>query len=236
MSDNTISFDQIPRTSRLFNDFLYNFDRVSRFYHPSGLDVSARAPPAPKVAAQTFSRAALADALADQNARAGASDLSLANIERLRQKDSVVVITGQQAGLFTGPLYTIFKALTAIKLAEHLRAEGLNVVPMFWVAAEDHDFEEVNHTRLVNREGRLVTITYAGYPPKEGKPVGDVKLNDKIADNIDEMIAALPESEFVPRLAEDLRDSYKAGANFADAFSAMVMKLFGKFGVVLINP
>jgi bacillithiol synthase len=236
MAENTIRFDQIPRTSRLFNDFLYDFDRVSRFYQPGGLDVSALVARAPKVAAETFSRDAVADALADQNARAGAGERTLANIERLRQKDSVVVITGQQAGLFTGPLYTIFKALTAIKLAEHLRAQGLNVVPMFWVAAEDHDFEEVNHTRLVNREGRLVTITYAGCPPKEGKPVGDVKLNDKIADNIDEMIAALPESEFVPRLAEDLRDSYKAGANFADAFSAMVMKLFGKFGVVLINP
>ncbi|HEU0176811.1 MAG TPA: bacillithiol biosynthesis cysteine-adding enzyme BshC [Blastocatellia bacterium] len=236
MADNTIRFDQIPRTSRLFNDFLYDFERVSRFYQPGGLDVSALVARAPKVAAQTFSRDAVADALADQNARAGASDQTFANIERLRQKDSVVVITGQQAGLFTGPLYTVFKALTVIKLAEHLRAQGLNVVPMFWVAAEDHDFEEVNHTRLLNREGQLVTITYAGCSPKEGKPVGDVKLNEKISDNIDEMIAALPESEFMPRLVEDLRDSYKAGANFADAFGAMMIKMFGKFGVILINP
>jgi bacillithiol biosynthesis cysteine-adding enzyme BshC len=236
MADNTIRFDQIPRTSLLFNDFLYDFERVSRFYQPGGLDVSALVARAPKVAAQTFSRDAVADALADQNARAGASDQTFANIGRLRQKDSVVVITGQQAGLFTGPLYTVFKALTVIKLAEHLRAQGLNVVPMFWVAAEDHDFEEVNHTRLLNREGQLVTITYAGCSPKEGKPVGDVKLNEKISDNIDEMIAALPESEFMPRLVEDLRDSYKAGANFADAFGAMMIKMFGKFGVILINP
>jgi bacillithiol synthase len=236
MADNTIRFDQIPRTSGLFNDFLYNFDRVSRFYQPSGLDVSALVARAPKVAAQTFSRDAVADALADQNAAAGASDQTFANIERLRQKDSVVVITGQQAGLFTGPIYTVFKALTAIKLTRHLRAQGLNVVPMFWVAAEDHDFEEVNHTRLLNREGQLVTITYAGCSPKEGKPVGHVKLNEKISDNIDEMIAALPESEFMPRLIADVRDSYMAGVNFADAFGKMMIKLFGKFGVVLINP
>ncbi|HEY6404255.1 MAG TPA: bacillithiol biosynthesis cysteine-adding enzyme BshC, partial [Blastocatellia bacterium] len=191
---------------------------------------------APKVAAQSFSRDAVADALADQNARAGATDLTLANIERLRQKDSVVIITGQQAGLFTGPLYTIFKALSAIKLADHLRSQGLNVLPMFWVASEDHDFEEVNHTRIINREGQLVTISYAGCQPKEGKPVGHVQLNEKVAANIDEMMAALPESEFMPRLIGDLRDSYKAGANFADAFGALMIKLFGKFGVVLINP
>jgi len=236
MTDNTISFGQIPRTSRLFNDFLYDFERVSQFYEPGGLDTSALVARAQKVTAQTFSRDAVADALTDQNARAGAGEPTFANIERLRQKDSVVVITGQQAGLFTGPLYTIFKALTAIKLAEHLRAQGVNAVPMFWVAAEDHDFEEVNHTRLINREGQLVTITYAGCSPKEGKPVGHVKLNEKISQNIDEMIAALPESEFMPRLAEDLRDSYQAGANFAEAFGKMMMKLFGKFGVVLIDP
>jgi bacillithiol biosynthesis cysteine-adding enzyme BshC len=236
MSDNTIRFDQIPRTSRLYNDFLYDFDRVSQFYQPGGLDVSALVARAPKVAAQNFSRDAVADALADQNARAGASDQTFANIERLRQKDSVVVITGQQAGLFTGPLYTVFKALTAIKLAEHLCGQGLNVVPMFWVASEDHDFEEVNHTRLINREGQLVTITYAGSSSKEGKPVGHIKLNEAIDANIEELIAALPESEFMPRLVEDLRDTYKAGANLADAFGAMMTRLFGKFGVVMINP
>src|SRR5215831_11024581 len=152
MADNAISFGQIPRTSRLYNDFLYNFDRVSRFYQSSGLDISALAARAQKVTAQTFS---------------------------------------------------------------------LNAVPMFWVAAEDHDFEEVNHTRLLNREGQLVTITYAGCPPKEGKPVGHVKLNEKIGANIDELVAALPESEFMPRLGSDLRDSYKAGVNFAEAFGRM---------------
>src|SRR5262249_54599704 len=198
MTDNTISFSQIPRTSRLFNDFLYNFDRVSRFYQPGGLDTASLVSRAPKVAAQAFSREAVTAALADQNRQAGAGELTFANIERLRQKDSVVVITGQQAGLFTGPLYTIFKVLTAIKLAEHVRAQGVNAVPMFWVAAEDHDFEEVNHTRLINREGQFITITYAGCSPKEGKPVGQVKLNEKISANIDELIAAWPESEIMP--------------------------------------
>ncbi|HEY8459229.1 MAG TPA: bacillithiol biosynthesis cysteine-adding enzyme BshC, partial [Blastocatellia bacterium] len=108
--------------------------------------------------------------------------------------------------------------------------------PMFWAASEDHDFEEVNHARLINREGRLATIAYAGCSPKEGKPVGHVILKEEIAANIDEMIAALPESEFMPRIIEDLRASYRAGANFADAFGALMLRLFGKFGVILINP
>ena len=147
-----------------------------------------------------------------------------------------MTITGQQAGLFTGPLYTVFKALTAIKLAAELRTKGVNAVPVFWVAAEDHDFAEVNHTRLVNRDGQLVTITYGACSPAEGKPVGAVKLCEEIKDNIDELLAALPVSEFIPQLENDLREAYAAGTGFADAFSKMMMKLFGKYGVVLINP
>jgi bacillithiol biosynthesis cysteine-adding enzyme BshC len=236
MTDNRINFSEIPRTSRLFNDFLYDFDRVARFYEAEGRDLNSLATRAEKVTAQPFSRDAVAQVLIDQNHQAGAQESTFANIELLRQKDSVVVITGQQAGLFTGPLYTIFKALTAIKLAAQLRAGGLNAVPMFWVASEDHDFQEVNHTRLVNREGQLITITYTACSPKEGKPVGHVKLCEEIDGNINELIAALPESEFMPRLTGDLRDSYQAGAGFAHAFGRMMMKLLGHFGVVLINP
>jgi bacillithiol biosynthesis cysteine-adding enzyme BshC len=232
----TIKFSEIPRTSKLYNDFLYDFRRVSQFYQPEGLDVASLTSRVARVTAQKFSRDAVADVLKEQNARAGAGEATFANIERLRQSDSVVIITGQQAGLFTGPLYTIFKALTAIKLVEHLREQGVNAVPMFWIAAEDHDFQEVNHTRLVNRDGQIVTITYTACSPKEGKPVGHVRLADGISENIDQLIAALPESEFVPRLADDLRDAYQAGAGFADAFAKMMMKLFGQYGVVLINP
>ena len=232
----TIKFSNIPRTSKLFTDFLYDFNRVSQFYQSEGLDIASLVPRAKQVTAQTFHRDAVADVLSDQNRQAGAGEETFANIDRLRQNDSVVVITGQQAGLFTGPLYTIFKALTAIKLTRHLRSQGVNAVPMFWIAAEDHDFEEVNHTRLVNREGQLATVTYTACSPKEGKPVGHVRLCEEVGENINQLLAMLPESEFIPRLAEDLRDSYQAGAGFADAFGKMMMKLFGKFGVVLINP
>jgi bacillithiol synthase len=236
MSIDAISFDEIPRTSRLFNDFLYNFSRVERFYQPEGREFDSLVARAAKVSAQPFSRDAVADVLVDQNRKAGASEPAIANIERLRQKDSVVVITGQQAGFFTGPLYTVYKALTAIKLAAQLRERGVNAVPMFWVAAEDHDFEEVNHTRLVNREGQLITITYTACSPKEGKPVGQVTLCDEVNGNIDELIAALPGSEFTPRLIDDLRESYQAGAGFADAFGKLMLKMMGHFGIALINP
>lgn len=236
MTTETIRFSEIPKTSQLFQDFLYDFNRVENFYEAGARDWDALIARSQRVAAQEFNRDAVADVLLEQNRNAGAGEPTLANIERLRQNDSVVVITGQQAGLFTGPLYTIFKALTAIKLANELRTRNVNAIPVFWIAAEDHDFAEVNHTRLVNREGQLVTITYTACSPAEGKPVGAVTLREGITENIDELIAALPESEFTPQLIADLRESYQPGTGFADAFGKMMMKLFGKFGVVLINP
>ncbi|MBL8206191.1 MAG: bacillithiol biosynthesis cysteine-adding enzyme BshC [Blastocatellia bacterium] len=236
MTTETIRFSDIPKTSQLFQDFLYDFQRVESFYEAGARDWDALIARAKRVAAQNFNREAVADVLLEQNRNAGAGEATLANIERLRQNDSVVIITGQQAGLFTGPLYTVFKALTAIKLAHQLREKNVNAIPVFWIAAEDHDFAEVNHTRLVNRDGQLVTITYTACSPAEGKPVGAVTLKEGINDNLDELIAALPESEFTPQLAADLRESYQPGTGFADAFGKMMMKLFGKFGVVLINP
>jgi len=236
MTTETIRFSDIPKTSQLFQDFLYDFQRVESFYEAGARDWEALIARAKRVAAQNFNREAVADVLLEQNRNAGAGEATLTNIERLRQNDSVVIITGQQAGLFTGPLYTVFKALTAIKLAHQLREKNVNAIPVFWIAAEDHDFAEVNHTRLVNRDGQLVTVTYTACSPAEGKPVGAVTLKEGINDNLDELIAALPESEFTPQLAADLRESYQPGTGFADAFGKMMMKLFGKFGVVLINP
>ncbi len=236
MTTETLRFTEIPKISQLFQDFLYDFKQVESFYEAGGANLESLAARAAKVIAQPFNRDAVADILLEQNKRAGAGEATLTNIARLREKDSVVVITGQQAGLFTGPLYTVFKALTAIKLANELREKGVNAIPFFWIAAEDHDFAEVNHTRLVNREGQLINITYKGCSPAEGKPVGAVTLREEINENIDELIAALPESEFMPQLAADLRASYVSGTGFAVAFGKMMMKLFGKYGVVLIDP
>lgn len=236
MSATTVSFREIPRTSKLFGDYLYDFDRVSRFYNQGGHDIEGLIARAGRVTAQPFSRDAVADVLEEENLKAGAGEETMANIARLRQSDSVVIITGQQAGLFTGPLYTVFKALTAIRLAEQLREKGLNAVPMFWIASEDHDFREVNHTILVNREGQLQTVTYDDPAGEEGRPVGNIVLNESISSRIDELLAALPESEFIPQLADDLRRAYAPGNGFADAFGSMMMSLIRKFGIVLINP
>jgi bacillithiol biosynthesis cysteine-adding enzyme BshC len=228
-----IPFTEIPRTTRLFADFLYDRDKVSRFYGQCGASLIERAR---LIGSQEFDRERVADALERMNRRFGSPDLTFENIEKLRQGGSVAVVTGQQAGLFTGPLYTILKALSAIKLAHQLSELGAQAVPVFWVSSEDHDYQEVNHCRVVDREGHVREIRYEACGRRQDAPIGKVQLCEHIQEKIAELASYLPASEFMPELLEDLQSSYAAGAGFAEAFAKLLARIFSDYGVVLLDP
>src|SRR5262249_29364902 len=231
-----VRFDQIPHTTRLFTDFLYNYDKVARFYPDYGRTAMRLAARAREIAAGSYDRQALADALERTARRAGSPDLTFENINVLRRPGSVAIVTGQQAGLFTGPLYTIFKALTTIKLARCLNDQGIQAVPVFWVASEDHDFDEVNHCKIIDTDGRLNEIRYEGCGHSQDLPVGHIELCEGIDQKITELLAFLPHSEFLDEVRTDLRESYRAGVGFAEAFSCLLARIFKDYGVVLLDP
>ncbi|HEX8088608.1 MAG TPA: bacillithiol biosynthesis cysteine-adding enzyme BshC [Blastocatellia bacterium] len=234
--DNAVRFTDMPRTSRLFNDFLYDYEKVARFYGDCGRTVSPLAEHARRVGAQDFDRARVPDALERINRRAGSSDLAFEHIDMLRRPGSVAIVTGQQAGLFNGPLYTVHKALTVIKLAACLREQGIEAVPVFWIASEDHDYEEVNHCRLVGREGHLRDVRYDPETRRQDVPVGHITLDEGINRAVDEFIAQLPPSEFMLDIERDLRESYGVGTGFAEAFARLMARLLKNYGVVLLDP
>ena len=236
MLTDSLRFTDIPRTTTLFNDFMYDYRKVERFYPDYGRVDAPLVDHARRVGAQQFDRKRVPDALDRINRRAGSPDLTFKHIDMLRRPGTVAVVTGQQAGLFTGPLYTIHKALTVIKLSACLRDQGVEAVPVFWVASEDHDYEEVNHTRVVDREGRLKLIQYEASGHKPDEPVGRVILCEGIGQTIDELVSYLAPSEFTPALENDLRESYAEGVGFADAFSRLMARLFREYGVVLLDP
>ena len=231
-----LRFTEIPRTTRLFNDFLYDYPKVARFYANYGRSVEPLANHARRIGAQEFDRKRVPDALERINRQAGSSELTFKHIEMLRRPGSVAIVTGQQAGLFTGPLYTIHKALTVIKLAACLRDQGVEAAPVFWIATEDHDYEEVNHCKVVDREGHLAQIRYEASGHKADEPVGSVSLCPAINQTIDELVARIAPSEFIPALERDLRESYTEGVGFADAFARLMARLFRDYGVVLLDP
>src|SRR5262249_20270205 len=128
-----------------------------------------------------------------------------------------VVITGQQAGLFTGPVYSILKALTTIKLARSLKERGIEAVPLFWIAAEDHDSEEIRSTAVLNRNSGLDRIE-VDLPNPAGSPVGWLGFGEDVRDAIQRCISALPDSEFQPNVRSLLEETHRPGDAPVDAF------------------
>jgi bacillithiol synthase len=231
-----LRFTEIPRTSKLFTDFLYDYEKVSGFYTNFGREVSPLAEHAKTVGAREFERDRVADALTRINKLAGSPELTFKHIELLRKPGSVAIVTGQQAGLFTGPLYTIHKALTVIKLAACMREQGIDAVPVFWIASEDHDYDEVKWTRLVDGDGQVRTVQYEPENRPAEIPVGKITLDGSVSRSIDEFLSYLPPSEFHSEIEKILRDSYADGTGFAVAFSKVMARIFKDYGVVLLDP
>jgi bacillithiol biosynthesis cysteine-adding enzyme BshC len=181
-------------------------------------------------------RVALCDALKEMNRGWGATKETLANIERLRAKDCVAVVSGQQAGLFTGPLYTIYKALSAVKLAGCLAQRGTAAVPVFWIATEDHDFPEVATAEFIGCDCRLASVEVPATIHLEGTPVGLVQLDESIEETIKRMLEVLPDTEFTPEVGALLRAAWGPGRSYGEAFARMMTALVGCYGLVLLDP
>jgi bacillithiol biosynthesis cysteine-adding enzyme BshC len=232
-----LPFERVPQQSRLFLDYVKDPVALRRFY-PSAVrfhhELSARAPEV--LAAHTASREALCDALEASNREWGASPETLANVERLRSAGVVAVVTGQQVGLFTGPLYTIYKALSAVKLAGCLTQRGTETVPVFWMATEDHDWEEVRTAEMIACDGRLASVGVGASLHEEGAPVGGVRVDDGIEETIARLLDVLPSSEFMPELEALVRDAYRPGRTYAEAFARMLSALTGRYGLILLDP
>jgi bacillithiol biosynthesis cysteine-adding enzyme BshC len=233
----TLPFESIPHQTRLFLDYLRDPLALRRFY-PSAVrfhhELSARAPEV--LSAHRTSREALCDALEAMNSGWGAGPETLLNISRLREADSVAVVTGQQAGLFTGPLYTIYKALSAVKLAGCLSDRGTKSVPVFWMATEDHDFAEVASAEIIGCDCGLARVGVPATMHTEGMPVGTVRLDQSIKETTRQLLDLLPATEFAPEVESLLGETWEEGRGYGEAFARMMTRLLGRYGLVLLDP
>ena len=233
----TISFDRIPHQTRLFLDYLRDPMALGEFY-PSAVrfhhELPARA--AEVLAAHETDRNALCDALQDMNAAWGAGEETLKNIQLLREADCLAVVSGQQAGLFSGPLYTIYKALSAVKLAGCLTQRKTKAVPVFWIATEDHDFPEVAKAEFIGRDCKLAQVEASSDLHQDGQPVGRVVVDSSIDTVLTQLLDLLPSSEFTPDLETVLRDAWRPGRSYGEAFARMMTSLLGSRGLVLLDP
>jgi bacillithiol synthase len=216
---------EIPHTSRLFSDFQYHFDKVARFYSHDPHDGRSYAEAAKQLDYPDSRRAALVAALRADNGETASLDL-------LARPGTVAVVTGQQVGLFSGPAYTIYKALTAVRIASRLREQGIPAVPMFWLATEDHDVAEVDHTFVFGPDHRPIQLSVSANGGSE-RPVGGIAIASPPVDRLREILAPFPYGEEV---AELTRAAYPAGATFGAAFRALLERLLAGRGLLFVDP
>jgi bacillithiol biosynthesis cysteine-adding enzyme BshC len=236
-----IRFEQIPHVSRLFLDFLarpagspmrpadasVGVESLDRFFAPNS--IAAIAEQARALDFDRQRRQAIAEVLERQNREWGATDATLASISRLRA-GAVVVVSGQQVGLFGGPLYSILKAASAVQLAAELSSKGVDAVPLFWLATEDHDLAEVNQVPLPAADGRLEIVT-AAVKASANVPVGEVRFGAEIEPLVERAARFLN-----PELSAMLHSSYRAGETFGSAFGRLFSQLFAGTGLILMQP
>lgn len=215
---------ELPGITRLFADVLYHPDRTERFYPHPFRDSNAYQAAAAEVRFPEERRAALVAALRIQNPPG-------TSLERLAQPGTLVVATGQQVGLFSGPAYTIYKALHASRLAGWLTANGIPAVPAFWLASEDHDFAEVNHAVAFNaqHEPRKIEMQRSA----SSQPVGEVVLENP---PVDELRAAMEGLPFRDEVADLVAEAYRPGVTMGRAFGDLLRRLLARFDILHVDP
>jgi bacillithiol biosynthesis cysteine-adding enzyme BshC len=216
----------LPHTSSLFEDYSYHFDRVSRFYRHNPHDRESFRRAAQELSSYPEARRAeLIEALrpANQNSTA---------LETLAKPGTVAVVTGQQVGLFSGPAYTIYKALTAVRIARQLTDEGIAAVPVFWLATEDHDFAEVDHAWIFGPAHQPVKLQ-ARVTVEDHRPVGNLELSDVPVEQLRSLLADFP---FGGDVADAVAAAYPKGALMGAAFRELLKRVLAPFDLIYVDP
>lgn len=230
-----IDLGRFSWATALTRDYCGAYERLAAFY--------AGAPDAPACwrdaleARQSSApdTTAVAQILASQLRSRGAPREAREAAGRLAEAGTVAILTGQQAGLFGGPLYTMFKALTAIALARQVEStHGVQAVPVFWIDAEDHDVDEVRSCSVLDADLDLRRISLE-LPTNAGCPVSSLRLPESTGATLDALREALPPTEFTDALIDTLSGAYTTGRGMVDAFARWLEANLGARGLVVFD-
>ncbi len=229
MRSECLPFTNIPHSTKLFTDFLSYAGKSHDFYRRSPYISEWAVEEAKSISYPSDRRAKVADVLERQNQQFGSSDKTFQNLKKLSE-GAAVVVTGQQVGLFGGPFFSILKALTAVVMAEKAEAAGVPCVPVFWLATEDHDLAEVDHTEVPNSDGVLTQLVSSSHGI-EDSPVGDVHFGEEISAVVAQFAETAGQSEIV----DAIQQAYRPGETMGSAFGKLFASIFREWGVILID-
>ncbi|MEH7075060.1 bacillithiol biosynthesis cysteine-adding enzyme BshC [Neobacillus drentensis] len=225
----------LPATNRFASNYLEQSREIQPFFHYRFNEAADDARRVEELSNRLFPRTEVAEHIESFMKRFPSSEAVVKSIDKLKTNQSLVVIGGQQAGILTGPLYSIHKVISIIKLAEQKEAQlGVPVVPVFWIAGEDHDFQEVNHVFVpVNNKADKWT-----YPERVHQKlmVSDIQLNrEECLIWVQNLIENFGETEHTNTLLEFAEEQISKSTTFVDFFANLIMELFKDYGLLIVD-
>jgi bacillithiol biosynthesis cysteine-adding enzyme BshC len=231
-----IDLTRLPWIRPLATTYAGDFAAVSTLFAGNPQDPAAWRDTIARLHRVPGDRPRLADVVTRQLVARGAPPDALAAAATLADPATVAVVTGQQAGLFGGPLYTLLKAVTAIQLARRVQQDHATpAVAVFWVEAEDHDWEEVGTASVLDANQEVRAVRLATLPGAGVQPVASLTLDEGVSGVLAELEAALAPTEFTGDLLAMLRRRYVAGANLSAACAGWLDDLLGRHGLVVFE-
>jgi bacillithiol biosynthesis cysteine-adding enzyme BshC len=226
----TVTIDALPHQPQILRDYLQNYEKVSAFYQHQPTVESILAA-AKNLRFPEQRRKDVAAVLRQQNQLLGSGAKTAANLERLAN-GAVAVVSGQQVGLFGGPAYSFYKAIAAIRIARELTEQGVDAVPVFWMATEDHDLDEVRHVEFF-RDGRLVKFELPG-GGGNGAPVGRITVGEEVATLVKSAAEILGQTDSAT--AKILAECYQPSETYGSAFGKLFARILPDSGLILLDP
>lgn len=236
-----INYSDLPGFSNLFLDYIYEYNNVKSYFNWNFADKESYKSIMEKhKSANYLNREKIGDIISNQYENRPASSKTEDNICYLKEENTFTVVTGQQLGLFGGPLYTLYKTITTIKLCENLKKDfpDKNFIPLFWLEADDHDFEEVRSAKIVNNNNELESIFYDDGLDEELNrgSVGKIKFNENIHNTLNDLKEKLRENDFREELLDLLAANYTENKTFKEAFADLMFNLFDEYGLIIFDP
>lgn len=236
-----INFSDIPTHQNLFLDYIYEFDNVQRFYGKNFRDVEKYQPFFQRISEREMTnRSAVANIIKAQYSSQKFSKQTQQNIDLLYSEKTIAIVTGQQLGIFGGPLYTFFKSVTAVKLCNYLKEiyDDFNFVPVFWLEGDDHDYDEVRISSILNNENQILNLRYDDGQLEEVNrgSIAELKFNANLEKTFADLAAGMRDTEFKAPLLDFLKSVYQPDRTFLETFRELMINLFDEYGLIVFNP
>jgi len=236
-----INFSDIPGHQNLFLDYLYEFDNVAEFYTNDFRNKENYLKIFKNISESRGQISSeVSEIIVKQYSNLNPSNLTQENIKKLSDKKTLAIVTGQQLGILGGPLYTFYKIITTIKLSRFLseRYDDYNFVPIFWLEADDHDFNEVRSLKIIDDANSLISIGYKDEIEEDDmrQSVGMINLDSSINEFFDKLNNAVKQTDFKTAILDRLKNIYKEGTSFKEAFKKLIFDYFDEYGLILFDP